>query len=863
MSACDDSASPAGPAVEESKPHAASTVGLHPYAGLGGGSGADDTAASGSVDGEAALSAVDSRAASLTALNTAEARPRVLLLEDARATAGSAALANALNASGFDVVRIVPEYAWNGTNPSLTDFVAVVHLDGDSYGQPLSTSAQQALTNFVVAGGGYVAGQWVGFERVIGTMTAMPDLILLSHGGPGNCGHCTVTYTLAASHLATHPVLEGVPATFTFFADGHDDAVSGFFSNPPMVLMQTGTGGAGVLVREFGAGRVVNFSVAPGYANTCQSFQPCVLRDASVVRQLYVNAVKWASQNANVDTEAPTLTIAGPLNGYEGSEMTFGFFATDRQSEIVSYGWDFGDGTSGSGTEWKISHTYADNGYYQMTITATDAAGNVGSASAMVQVDNVAPTVITGPDVQVLRGNTVPLVAAFADAGVNDGPWTYSVIWSGAGGVEQDHGPMDSQGNLPALERSYALPGTFHVLVTVTDKDGDPGQASFRVTVTNHPPIADAGKALAGPEGRNIQFDGSASYDPEGDGLTYAWDFGDGTTGSGPQPTHQYADNGSYAVTLTVTDEFEASSVANVQVEVRNVAPTASSFNFPSKTPEGTTFKLSFSGVSDAPGDLSSLTYRFDCGYGYGAPSAMGAAMCDAADDAALAVRAKITDKDGGESEYVGMVNVANVAPTIVSAKFPAQLTLANGRATGTVANVLVKDPGLLDAHVVSVDCGNGTAANAALECTYTDVGTYTLTVSATDDDGGTSKPFTMLTQVVWTFDGFFSPVNNLPATNIAKAGSAIPLKFSLDGDQGMNIFAAGFPVSAATSCNGSVGIEVEETETAGASELRYDAGSDQYHYVWKTDRAWAGTCRQLIVKLRDGTEHRANFQFR
>jgi len=55
----------------------------------------------------------------------------------------------------------------------------------------------------------------------------------------------------------------------------------------------------------------------------------------------------------------------------------------------------------------------------------------------------------------------------------------------------------------------------------------------------------------------------------------------------------------------------------------------------------------------------------------------------------------------------------------------------------------------------------------------------------------------------------------------------------------------------------------IEQTVTAGASGLTYDAASDTYTYVWKTNKAWAKTCRQLILKLKDGTVHHANFTFR
>ena len=94
-------------------------------------------------------------------------------------------------------------------------------------------------------------------------------------------------------------------------------------------------------------------------------------------------------------------------------------------------------------------------------------------------------------------------------------------------------------------------------------------------------------------------------------------------------------------------------------------------------------------------------------------------------------------------------------------------------------------------------------------------------------------------------------------------SGQAIPVKFGLGGNQGMAIFAAGYPRSVAMSCTGTLSDSIEETVTAGSSTLTYDAGTARYHYVWKTEKAWAGTCRQLQLKFIDGTEKFANFNFR
>jgi hypothetical protein len=124
-------------------------------------------------------------------------------------------------------------------------------------------------------------------------------------------------------------------------------------------------------------------------------------------------------------------------------------------------------------------------------------------------------------------------------------------------------------------------------------------------------------------------------------------------------------------------------------------------------------------------------------------------------------------------------------------------------------------------------------------------------------------SPF-VIVRIVYNFTGFFQPVDNLPIINVATAGSAIPVKFSLGGNKGLNIFAAGYPVSQQIACPGGAPIDpIEETATAGGSSLSYDATTDQYKYVWKTNKAWKGMCRQLILNLNDGTRRDASFQFK
>jgi hypothetical protein len=115
-----------------------------------------------------------------------------------------------------------------------------------------------------------------------------------------------------------------------------------------------------------------------------------------------------------------------------------------------------------------------------------------------------------------------------------------------------------------------------------------------------------------------------------------------------------------------------------------------------------------------------------------------------------------------------------------------------------------------------------------------------------------------------YRFNGFLAPVKNPPAVNQVKAGSAVPVQFGLGADLGSDILAAGSPKSSAVSCtNLASPSEVTAASAAGSSGLQYDPATNMYTYVWKTDKSWAGTCRQLTVELADGTTHLALFAFK
>ncbi|MGY4543688.1 hypothetical protein ACVWY0_003630 [Arthrobacter sp. UYNi723] len=115
-----------------------------------------------------------------------------------------------------------------------------------------------------------------------------------------------------------------------------------------------------------------------------------------------------------------------------------------------------------------------------------------------------------------------------------------------------------------------------------------------------------------------------------------------------------------------------------------------------------------------------------------------------------------------------------------------------------------------------------------------------------------------------WPFRGFLQPVDSGGILNAMKAGAAVPIKVGLGGNRGLGILAAGAPSSSAIACPGGTALDaIEHTVAAGNSSQSHAAGSDTYTYVWKTQKAWAGTCRQFTLGLNDGTTHTALFDFR
>lgn len=162
---------------------------------------------------------------------------------------------------------------------------------------------------------------------------------------------------------------------------------------------------------------------------------------------------------------------------------------------------------------------------------------------------------------------------------------------------------------------------------------------------------------------------------------------------------------------------------------------------------------------------------------------------------------------------------------------------------------------------------GDGTFETAGQTATFSAVGivapaSRTISVRGSDP-GGLADNDAATVDITWPTGGFGPPIGDGSGPVVAKAGSVIPVKFSLGGDRGLDILRAGYPASQAYTCGSALPPDASEpAASVGPGGLRYDGGSDMYSFLWKTDKAWKDTCRVFAVGLQDGTNLTVGFQF-
>jgi PKD repeat protein len=316
---------------------------------------------------------------------------------------------------------------------------------------------------------------------------------------------------------------------------------------------------------------------------------------------------------------APTVTASRNPTGSvpNGTAITFTANGSDADGDPLTYAWDFGDGDTATGAV--ATHTYPAAGSYTATVTVSDNQGGSGNTTVPVTVvasTNHAPTVTAGrtPTGTITSGTAVAFTAAGSDS---DGD-TLTYSW--------DFGDGSSNSTSQNPTHTYSATGTFAAKVTVSDGKGGNNSDTLSVTVVapNQSPMVSITRNPTGnvTTGTSVAFTATAS-DPDGDPLTYTWDFGDSGTSTQQNPSHPYSAAGTYSAKVTVSDGHGGTATSNtlsITVTAANQNPTVSASRNPTgDVATGTAIAFTATG-SDPDGDTLTYTWDFgDSGSGTGA----------------------------------------------------------------------------------------------------------------------------------------------------------------------------------------------------------------------------------------------------
>lgn len=368
--------------------------------------------------------------------------------------------------------------------------------------------------------------------------------------------------------------------------------------------------------------------------------------------------------------------------------------------------------------------------------------GTNGTNDRMIYLQNDGKAVFT-----VTSGTRVNLTSP---AALNDGQWHHVAGTLGGGtmrfyvdgvavGTATAASPQSytgwwraGSGTTGGSTSSYLAGSLDEVAVYSTALAGERVAAHYfagKTGQTNQAPVADF---AATPTNRSVAFDALASSDADGTITAYAWDFGDGSTGTGATATHLYAKNGTYPVKLTVTDSggLTSSTTKNVTVELPNSLPTAA-FGFTAAD-----LAVAFDGSASSDPDQTVVGYAWNFGDGSSQPtSSSPTASHTFPATGTYQVTLTVTDSEGGTGSLTRDVAVlaANVAPVGAFTSTVSALSVSVDGSTSTDS----------DGSIVNWawDFGDGqTATGATATHAYTASGTYPVKLVVTDDRGGTQE---------------------------------------------------------------------------------------------------------------------------
>jgi PKD repeat protein len=420
----------------------------------------------------------------------------------------------------------------------------------------------------------------------------------------------------------------------------------------------------------------------------------------------------------NQGNRPPVADADGPYVLYEGGSITLdgsGSYDPDTAygDSIVAYEWDLdNDGQYADALGATIMTAFNDDGSYTIGLRVTDSFGASGTDTATVTVEDLAPTAAFtwNPEPQN-EGSAI----VFTDMSTSSPDNIVSRTWDFAG-----------MGTSPAVNPSFTFMdnGIYTVTLTVTDEDGSTDTISHDVTINDLAPTA---AFTWSPEPQNegsaVTFNDMSTSSPDII-VSRTWDFAGLGTSPAINPSFIFIDNGSYTVTLTVTDEDGSTDTASHDITINDLAPTAT-LTGDTALDEGQIGNYDASGSTSSPDAI--MNYEWDWEYD-------GTTFNPSGDTGTLqshswpaggiyTVAVRVTDDDGSTGiaaliVTVSRINnppVANDVPAVTDQDTPVNIMLSAYDPDGDDLSYGIVSPPV-----------NGTLSGTAPDLTYTPNAGYT-----------------------------------------------------------------------------------------------------------------------------------------
>jgi PKD repeat protein len=441
---------------------------------------------------------------------------------------------------------------------------------------------------------------------------------------------------------------------------------------------------------------------------------------------------------ATADPVADFSLIAAPPHRVlrAGSSTHFQDESSDVDGEIVAWEWKLGDGKAADTKD--VVHVYDRVGTYIVSLRVVDNQGGSALQSRSVAIASRLPVALLTRTPE--RPNTDDAVRFDASASYDPDGHIELYRWDFDG-----DGMYEEQSSEPILEHAFSASGDFDVALSVTDNHGDRSDAFVESVQINGRPIAEFQlSSFEIEELASIRFT-DMSYDKDGEIVDWQWDFGDGTTAAEADPEHAFEDDGSFPVSLTVTDNSAACHTTTAEVRIINLPPIAELTSDEPTRPTGEPFRFDASASSDPSphGTISQYEWDLD-GDGTFDETTTSPTLSHAFDDdGEYEILVRVTDDDGAVALSESLtVDVTNRPPRIRRISWTPAAPTDDAEVCFTAD---VTDP---DGEVTKWfwDLGDEAAATASSPTMmFPDDGSYTILLTVEDDDGTRSDPHTVV----------------------------------------------------------------------------------------------------------------------